>query len=213
MLLVFFFWPGVHHQPSEEVCPGDVIHRILFGWDGPCSNLSIQMVWQHTKEARETIQSHKLNEYRPWSFYWLQRAGCLWWTTHKCCLLFICEQPLTDPLNCDTDGSVFLCPFFPSVPLCHICLWLPDWFWISILTNFKSLDCKKQQCNMILANQIQTTFYMKSNSNVISTDGSQLGLPRFTSQILKLLLWSAASCLSRIHAAACRELSGGQYTN
>lgn len=141
-------------------------------------------------------------------------ASKSWVVTHKCCQLFTCEQPLTGTsLNRDTDGSVFSCPFFPSVSLCHICLWLPDWFWISILTNFKSPDCKKQQCNMILANQIQTKFYMKSNSNVIFTEGSQLGLPGFTNQILKLLLWSAASCLSRIHAAGCRELSGGQYTN
>lgn len=48
-----FSSPGVHHQPSEEVSPGDVVHCILFGWDGSCSNLSIQMVWQHTEEARD----------------------------------------------------------------------------------------------------------------------------------------------------------------
>lgn len=46
---------------------------------------------------------------------------------------------------------------------------------------------------------------MKSNSNVISTDGSQLGLPGFTNQILKLLLWSAASWLSRIQAAGLQR--------
>lgn len=44
--------PGVHHQPPEEVGPGDVVHGVLFGGDGSCSHLRIQMVWQHTEEAR-----------------------------------------------------------------------------------------------------------------------------------------------------------------
>ena len=43
--------PGVHHQPPEEVGPGDVVHGVLFGGDGSCSHLRIQMVCQHTEEA------------------------------------------------------------------------------------------------------------------------------------------------------------------
>ena len=38
------FLPWVHHQSSEEVGPGDVVHGILFWCYCPCYYLSIEMV-------------------------------------------------------------------------------------------------------------------------------------------------------------------------
>lgn len=57
--------PGVHHQPSEEVGPGDVVHRILFGWDCSSSNLSIEMVWQDAEEAEDNTppKGHQLHTF------------------------------------------------------------------------------------------------------------------------------------------------------
>lgn len=48
-----FVLPGVHHQSSEEVRPGDVVNGVLFGGDGPCCDLGVQVVTQHTQETLE----------------------------------------------------------------------------------------------------------------------------------------------------------------
>lgn len=52
--------PGVHHQPPEEVGPGDVVHGVLFGRDRPRRDLSVQMVRQHAEEAED--QTHRDRE-------------------------------------------------------------------------------------------------------------------------------------------------------
>lgn len=45
--------PRVHDQSTEEVCPRDVVHAVLFACDCTSNNLSIQMVRKDSQQAME----------------------------------------------------------------------------------------------------------------------------------------------------------------
>ena len=42
---------GVHYQTTEEVGPCDIVHGILFGSDGACHNLGIQMISKNLQQT------------------------------------------------------------------------------------------------------------------------------------------------------------------
>ena len=50
--LGFRMLPWVHYESSEEVCPCDVVHGILFRGDGSSNNLSIHVIRQHLEKTK-----------------------------------------------------------------------------------------------------------------------------------------------------------------